>query len=119
VKKFVLLAIFCIAMLILFLATDPTKLPAAILPLPFAVLFMVIFAIAWTVLLHLERKKQVISRKRIVKFALLYAALPTVLLILQSIGQLTARDTLTLFVLFAVAYFYVARTSATPDRQEK
>lgn len=102
--------------IVLFLTTEPTKLPAAVLTLPFLVLFATIFAISWIVMVRMARREQVIPRRRIAAFALLYASLPMLLLLLQSIGQLTIRDTITLFVLFGVLYFYITRTNTVPGK---
>jgi hypothetical protein len=105
-----------LGIIVLFLTTEPTKLPAAVLTLPFLVLFATIFAISWMVMVRIAHKEQVVPQRRIIAFALLYASLPTLLLLLQSIGQLTIRDTVTLFVLFGVLYFYIARMRTAPEK---
>jgi preprotein translocase subunit YajC len=97
-----------VALLILFLGLDPNKIPSFMLVLPFILLFAFLF-----IGIALLLEKQGMERKKRLKIAGLCSALPILLLVLQSIGQLTVRDVLTVVLLFAVSYFYIARATAS------
>lgn len=104
------------ATLILLLLSNPTRLPSAVLILPFILLFVSIYMTVKEVL-HLLRggeQNKVVGmrahRPRLI--AGLIACFPVLLLVLQSIGQLTAWDVLTVVALFVITYFYITRSSA-------
>lgn len=110
----VLGAWICTALLLL--ATDPAKLPSALLIVPFLLLFVAVYLTVKEAL-HLLRGgdgNKIIgmkaSRPRLI--AGLIAAFPVLLLVLQSIGQLTTWDILMVVALFIVAYFYIIKASA-------
>lgn len=101
--------------LLLLLLSSPSKLPSAVLILPFLLLFIAIYTTALEIL-HLLRggeQNRVVgmraSRPRLISG--LFAGFPVLLLVLQSIGQLTAWDVLTVVALFIVAYFYIIKSS--------
>jgi hypothetical protein len=101
--------------LLLFLLTSPSKLPSAVLILPFLLLFIAIYTTV-IVVLHLLRggeENKIVgmraSRPRLI--AGLIAGFPVILLVLQSIGQLTTWDVLTVVALFIVAYFYIIKSA--------
>jgi hypothetical protein len=94
-------------LLLLFLLTNPADVPSFILPLPFLLIFIVLLA-----LISILLQKRGLSAQRSWRVGALCAAVPLTLLILQSIGQLTVRDLLTIAALFALSYFYIARTTA-------
>src|SRR6185437_13863079 len=103
--------------LLLLLLTTPSKLPSAVLILPFLLLFIAIYMTVLEVL-HLLRggeQNRIVgmraSRPRLI--AGLIAGFPVLLLVLQSIGQLTAWDVLTVVALFIVAYFYIIKSSVS------
>lgn len=104
-----------ICTVLLLIATNPSKLPSALLIVPFLLLFIAIYLTVKEIL-HLMRggdQNKIVgmkaSRPRLI--AALIAAFPVLLLVLQSIGQLTAWDILTVVALFIVAYFYIIKTS--------
>lgn len=91
--------------LLLFLfATDPQKIPSALLIAPFILLFVAIASGVPFVL-----GAQQLSRRKTVKIGVVVAAISVILLGLQSLGQLTVRDVLAVTILFGVAYFYASR----------
>ena len=101
--------------LLLLLLSSPSRLPSAVLIVPFLLLFIAIYVTVKEVM-HLlrggEQNKIVgmrASRPRLI--AGLVAGFPVLLLVLQSIGQLTAWDVLTVVALFIVAYFYIIKSS--------
>jgi len=101
------LAGFCLlGLLILLFTTNPQTLPSVILVLPFVLVFLIL-SLSF---LYVGRNRG-IGRGRVVRFSIFGAALPTIMLVLQSLGQLTVRDILTIFVLFCMAYFYMARVT--------
>lgn len=91
---------------ILFLTTDPQKLPSVMLILPFIVFFLFIFFVAKWVLVH-----RIANAGKATRVAVLSAALPTLLFVLLSLGQLTIKDVATTAVLFVLSYFYISRNS--------
>jgi hypothetical protein len=110
----VLAAWLCTVLLLI--ATNPAKLPSALLIAPFLFLYVSIYLTVKEIL-NLMRggdQRKIVglkaSRPRLI--AGLIAAFPVLLLVLQSIGQLTAWDVLTVVALFIVAYFYIIKTSA-------
>jgi len=93
-------------LLLLFITTDPTKVPSFILVLPFILIFVVLVCA-----LVLGLRWRGMSTTRSLRVGALSAAVPLTLLVLQSIGQLTVRDLLTIAALFLLSYFYIARTT--------
>lgn len=106
-KKALIFGALCfMAVLALFSTTDPNKVPSFVLPVPFVLLFIsLLAAIMWTL------QKYGMGMSRSVRVGALCAGIPIVILVLQSIGQLTVKDVLTIAVLFAVSYFYIARST--------
>ena len=96
------------AVLLLFMATDPNKVPSFILILPFILLFVSLLLFVSTLL-----RWQGMAKGRSIRLAVVFSAIPLILLVLQSIGQLTVRDVLTMAILFALSYFYVSRSTAS------
>jgi hypothetical protein len=110
----VLIAWACTVLLLT--ATNPAKLPSALLIAPFLFLFVAIY-LTVKELLNLMGggvQNKIVrfkaSRPRLI--AGIIAAFPVLLLVLQSIGQLTAWDVLMVVALFIVAYFYIIKASA-------
>jgi len=100
----------CLALLaILLFTTQPSRLPAAVLFLPFGLIF-----VALALLIALVIRKRGHISIRTFRTAAVGATLPVLLLVLQSVGQLTLRDALTLFILFGITYFYMSKVSARP-----
>ncbi|HKU19248.1 MAG TPA: hypothetical protein VJP80_08390 [Candidatus Saccharimonadales bacterium] len=97
-----------VALILLLITTQPTKLPSALLILPFVLMF---FVLTGAIGLLLSWRSTRLTAKKY-KLGALGASLPVLLLVLQSIGQLTLRDVLIIIALFALAYFYVARMAA-------
>lgn len=93
-------------LLILFLTTDPQKLPSIMLIVPFIIFFLLIFFAAKWVLL-----RRIANPKKAARVAILSAALPTLLFVLLSLGQLTVKDVATTAILFILSYFYISRNS--------
>jgi hypothetical protein len=98
-----------LAILVLFMATDPNRVPSFILVLPFLLMFTLLLSLGMLLL-----EKRGFSTRRSLKIGMLCAAIPIVLLVLQSIGQLTLRDVLAIGALFVVSYFYMTRLSTSP-----
>jgi len=92
------------------LSTNPQRLPAAWLLLPFVLLLWGLWATIYFSLRHLGMRRAGSARKRLV-LAFCLALLPTLFLALQSINQLTARDVLLLGIFMLVLLLYVSRTS--------
>ena len=90
--------------------TNPQNLPAALLLVPFLLLFWCLFSTIYYGFGLLGLAQVVTPRKRLV-LAFCLALLPTILLILQSINQLTGRDTLIFSVFIAVLALYVGRAN--------
>jgi len=106
-------------LVLLLLLSNPAKLPSTILVVPFVLLFLAIYFTITEGARLLRDSQQgeaadpLIGKHRLV--AALIAALPVLLLTLQSIGQLTMWDVLMVGGLFAVAYFYIIKSSISPS----
>ncbi len=108
-KKLIIISSAClVAVLLLFMTTDPNKTPSFVLMLPFVLLFVLLSTLITIVL-----RAQGTAEGKSLKIGLVLAAVPLILLVLQSIGQLTIRDVLTIGILFVISYFYVSRTTAS------
>jgi hypothetical protein len=108
-RKAAYLAGICLAgLLVLLLTTQPAQAPAPVLIMPFLLLFLFLASGFYGV-----ARWRGVSGGRSMGLALLLAGVPTILLALQSLGQLSWRDTVTIVVLFAVAYIYMSRISRT------
>lgn len=107
-KSLIVCAASLAAILLLFISTDPNRVPSFMLPLPFLLLFL----LAWLFSALLLQKYMGMTHRRSLRVGVLCAGIPMLLLVLQSIGQLTIKDVLTLAVLFLVSYFYVNRSTA-------
>jgi hypothetical protein len=101
--KFVIAAIT--ALLLLLFLTQPTSVPPVVLIAPFIIIFLVLTTLL-AMLFGLSKRS--VGTKQL-QMGALSAALPTLLLVLQSVGQLTVRDALTIFLLFAITYFYLSK----------
>lgn len=89
----------------LFLAfTDPSRLPIALLVVPFMWLFIALFVTVWLVLKRLGQSKR---RRSIIATAA--ATLPVLLLIFQSIHQLSFKDVVLAVILLAAISFYLSK----------
>ena len=105
-KKTVKLIILSLGILLaLMVTTQPTKLPSAMLIVPFLLMYV---ALSLVLALLLAWRSRALTSKHVRK-GLLGAALPMLLLVLQSLGQLTVRDVMIIFLLFGVGYFYISR----------
>lgn len=96
------------ALLVLFISTDPAKVPSFVLVFPFLLLFTLLLNLAFILL-----RMRGVTVSRSMKTGALCAAVPILLLILQSIGQLTVRDVIALAILFTLSYFYMSRLSTS------
>jgi hypothetical protein len=91
-----------------FAATNPERLPPALLLIG----FIIVAGILYSGLRLAARLLGVSDRIPAAKLrGMLIGAtvLPVMMLALQSLGQLTPRDTITLLVLFVAGYFYISR----------
>jgi hypothetical protein len=93
-----------IGLLLLFISTEPGRLPAIALVIP----FVFIFALMLTLFMSVFRWRGVATGKSL-RLSLMAAALPMLILVLQALGQLTIRDLLTIVALFAITHFYLSR----------
>jgi len=91
-------------LLLILLFTDPKGLPSVVLIAPFLLLFVMLL-----LLISFMVGKYGIGRSKRLRIGLIGSSIPVLLLVLQSLGQLTVRDALAIFVLFGIAYFYIAR----------
>ncbi|HEY5667677.1 MAG TPA: hypothetical protein VIR03_00770 [Candidatus Saccharimonadales bacterium] len=107
-KALIFGALCFLGVLVLFSTTDPNKVPSFVLPVPFVLLFISLLVAAMWLL-----QKHGMGMSRSVRVGTLCASIPIVILVLQSIGQLTVKDVLTIVVLFAVSYFYIARSAVS------
>lgn len=108
-KKLVAIGVICLIIVVmLFLFTDPNRVPSLILVLPFILIFSIL-----TSLVTFIQKRLDPNNTKSLRIGLLCAAVPTALLVLQSIGQLTLRDILIIGALFPMAYFYIRRLSTS------
>jgi len=96
-----------LALLVIFSSTRPDKMPSLMLIIPFLLMFLALWLILSVVIALISSR----SPRKIARSAAFIAGLPILLLVLQSIGQLTLRDVMIIIALFAVSYFYVARTN--------
>lgn len=104
IDKKLKLALYCLLVLVIFLAsTNPGSVASIFLVVPFVLIFLII----WFGLFVSADRWQSFSGK--IRLATLGAAMPTLLLVMQSLGQLTVRDTLTVMLLLGVGYFYALR----------
>lgn len=90
--------------------TDPTKLPAGLLLVPFGLLFASLYATVYYGLLVAKRTRQSSPRKRALA-AFWLTSLPMFLLLLQSIHQLTWRDSLLFSVFVIICILYTGRAN--------
>lgn len=103
-KPLVVIAACSLLLLGIFFATDPEKVPAFALVLPFVLCAIILFtAIVW--LLRLKG----VSRGKAIRVAVLCSGLPMIVLVLQSVGQLTIKDVIALTAVFLLSYFYMSR----------
>ncbi len=109
-KKIIRLSLAVIAILVLFVTTDPRELPSLVLIVPFVIFFLLIFYVTKWLALH---RASISSRAS--RLAILCASLPTLLIVLLSLGQLTFKDVATTSILFAFSYFYIARNAFEQD----
>lgn len=103
----ILLGVSSVCLGILFMYTNPERLPAIMFIVLFAALYSFILSILMLIGQAL-RATDIISWSvaRIRRTAAIVTCFPVFLLVLQSIGQLTARDVLITSSLFALLYMY-------------
>ena len=94
---------------VLFLTTDPRRLPLAILVLPFAVFFVASLLLILAALFHFKGKGGAKAAQHATLKAVLVVSFVTLCLLLQSIGQLSVRDLAILLLIFGVVGFYLRR----------
>jgi hypothetical protein len=97
-----------VGLIVLFISTHPRSMPSFVLLVPFVAIFVSLLSLSYAGLRFLG-----LGAARAIRASFLTSGLPTLLLVLQSIGQLTARDVLGVFVLLALSYFYLLRTSVS------
>jgi hypothetical protein len=107
-KSLVACVVSLVAVVLLFVTTDPNKVPSFTLPIP----FLLLFASSLLFFSWLLQKYAGMTVRRSLRVGVLCVGIPMILLVLQSIGQLTVKDVLTLAVLFLVSYFYMTRSTA-------
>lgn len=104
---------------LLMMTTDPRQVPAVLLTVPFAGLFLFIYLVVREVLRFLQPVEsvsgtQLTHRPRLLSAVI--AAFPVLLLVLQSIMELNRWDVLIALVIFILAYVFVSR-GAWPARK--
>ncbi len=112
IKSLIVSTCLSISLAIVFLSTNPDKIPAII----FVVVFMLLYGLFVSLgllMLSVLRRLDMLSwqRGKIMKTAFSVAGLPFILLLLQSLGQLTLKDVFLVMVLFFLLYFYFSRLS--------
>lgn len=109
-KKLIRIIAIAAGLLILFVTTDPQKLPSFVLILPFVAFFVLIFfATKWLA------SHRTPIQSRATRLAILCASLPTLLIVLMSLGQLTVKDVATTVILLVLSYFYIARNALNAE----
>ena len=100
-----------IALVVFISISQPAKLPAWGLIIPFILLY---FAIRYTVGLAVETKGQTNLRTHaVVRWLPVIVALSVVVILaLQSIGQLSTRDVIAVIMVVMLGYFYVHRNGS-------
>ncbi len=106
-KKYLYLALVT-STLVLFLSTNPQKMPLLVLIFPFVAIFLLAWALMSSLLRYFNGSLPTTKRR---SRAAIIAAFPLSCLLLQSVGQFSLRDFVTITLLFAVAWFYLNRTS--------
>lgn len=109
-RSVIISAVSALLLLILLMATDPSKLPSFILVIPFILIFTIIWSLSFSSLRGAN-----MTRLRSARLSLVLAGLPVSLMLLQSIGQLTVRDIVTILAFFGLAYFYISRIVASAE----
>jgi len=99
-----------LALSLLLVLTQPSRLPSVVLIIPYFLMFAVL-ALSIALIVSIHRGSMT---GRALRAGCVSATLPMLLLVLQSVGQLTWRDTLTLFALFGITYFYMSKINAKP-----
>ena len=92
---------------LMMLLTSPVHMPVSLLIIPFAILFIALYATLG--LLLSKYSKQPSQRVRRLSTAI--AAIIVIAAALQSLGQLTARDVIVALALILIGYFYIGRTA--------
>lgn len=93
-----------VAMLFL---TDPLKLPLFLMPLPFMLIFTILY-VSTKYFLHRLFPNKYSSRQKIAAFTV--AIIPTLILVMSSIEQLTTRDLLLMVLIIVLAIFYARKS---------
>jgi hypothetical protein len=101
-----IIGMLIVVLVLLLISTEPTKLPSAMLIVPFVLLFAIL-SLAISVLV----RRYGVRTGKSVRVGVMASTLPTLLLVMQSLGQLTPRDTFTILALFGITYFYISRVT--------
>lgn len=111
-KSLVASVCFSVGLVMLFVFTNPDKIPAIIFVVVFVLLYGLFVSLGLLVLSVLRRVEILMwQRSKIIKTAFSVAGLPFILLLLQSLGQLTIKDVFLVMILFFLLYFYFSRLS--------
>lgn len=106
--------------LVLLMTTDPARVPAIVLVLPFAGIFSCLYLIIIEVIRFFQPEAPEAGRSlpiyRPRLLALVIAAFPVLLLVLQSIMELNRWDILIGLTIFLLAYIFVSRGSLPSGR---
>jgi hypothetical protein len=95
----------------------PSQLPVALLVLPFIGVFMVCYE-TWKLGASIwDAGRKSLDNVQVKRFGKFIAAFITVVVVLASLGQLVGRDVITLFLLFAIGYFYLLRSRKQAGKQ--
>ena len=100
----------CLILLAILVSTNPTKIPALYLIVPYILIFTIFHLISRAVL-----KRKNLNKRAEWLLASIFSVFITLLIVLQSIGQLVFRDVVTLILILIVAYFYITRSVAFSD----
>jgi hypothetical protein len=101
-----IILICMVGLLLLMISTQPGRLPAFMLVVPFV---LICTALALTFVRIFRWQGMAFGKS--LRLGLIATSLPMLVLVLQSLGQLTIRDLGTILAIFAIAYFYLSRLS--------
>jgi len=109
-KKILILGSLYSGLLIFLFITNPRRLSAALLLIPFVWLFIAIFMTVRLILYYRDAKSGNDAKKSWIR-AVILAMLPSFLLLLASINQLTLRDIVLFGIFVVLVIFYTNKLS--------
>lgn len=110
------LALVAAATLVFLLSTNPTKLPAMMLVIPFVGIFITLYLVLLEVVRFLgvdEESGAIVRFERPRLLAAAGASFPVLLLVLQSIVELTMWDVLIALGILLLAYLYISLSAVS------